>query len=305
MSILVSKEILNAIYSELSSAQKSVQMISAFCKLDALKNLEFHINPCVLEKKILVRFRLSDLISGATDFKILEYCLSNGWKVFIRFDLHAKTYIVDNSRGIIGSANMTASGLELKNYGNYEMASFVKVEKDDIHKIESLFENSIKVTDEIIRIMRMQYEEAKENGKNVESSEWSDDIKNLAQPKVNTLFSYDLPETDRTNFSYGEKITFLDVVYDGNIENIRNAFLSSNCYKWLINVLQKNDGCLYFGELSQKLHDSIVSDPKPYRKDVKLLLSNFLSWIQKFDIVNVVVDRPNHSQRVRLILNVE
>ncbi len=256
-------------------------------------------------KKILVRFRLSDLISGATDFKILEYCLSNGWKVFIRFDLHAKTYIVDNSRGIIGSANMTASGLELKNYGNYEMASFVKVEKDDIHKIESLFENSIKVTDEIIRIMRMQYEEAKENGKNVESSEWSDDIKNLAQPKVNTLFSYDLPETDRTNFSYGEKITFLDVVYDGNIENIRNAFLSSNCYKWLINVLQKNDGCLYFGELSQKLHDSIVSDPKPYRKDVKLLLSNFLSWIQKLDIVNVVVDRPNHSQRVRLILNVE
>ena len=181
MSILVSKEILNAIYSELSSAQKSVQMISAFCKLDALKNLEFHINPCVLEKKILVRFRLSDLISGATDFKILEYCLSNGWKVFIRFDLHAKTYIVDNSRGIIGCANMTASGLELKNYGNYEMASFVKVEKDDIHKIESLFENSIKVTDEIIRIMRMQYEEAKENGKNVESSEWSDDIKNLSK----------------------------------------------------------------------------------------------------------------------------
>lgn len=300
MSILVSKEILNAIYSELSSAQKSVQMISAFCKLDALKNLEFHINPCVLEKKNLVRFRLSDLISGATDFKILDYCLNNGWKVFIRFDLHAKTYIVDNSRGIIGSANMTASGLELKNYGNYEMASFVKIEEDDIHKIENLFENSIKVTDEIVRIMRMQYEEAKVNGKNVESSEWSDDIKNLAQSKVNTLFSYDLPETDKTDFSYGEKISFLDVVYDGNIENIRSAFLSSNCYKWLINVLQKNNGCLYFGELSQKLHDSIVSDPKPYRKDVKLLLSNLLSWIQKLNTSDVIIDRPNHSQRIRL-----
>lgn len=300
MSILVSKEILDAIYSELSSAQKSVQMISAFCKLDTLKNLESHINPCVLEKKLLVRFRLSDLISGATDFKILDYCLNNEWKVFIRFDLHAKTYIVDNSRGIIGSANMTASGLELKNSGNYEMASFVKVEEDDIHKIEILFENSIKVTDEIIKIMRMQYEETKENGKNVESVEWSDDIKNLAQPKVNTLFSYDLPETDKTDFSYGEKIGFIDIVYDGNIENVRTAFLSSNCYNWLINVLQENNGCLYFGELSQKLHDSIVSDPKPYRKDVKQMLSNLLCWIQKLDVASVVVDRPNYSQRVRL-----
>lgn len=300
MSILVSKEILNAIYSELSSAQKSVQMISAFCKLDALKNLESHINSCVLEKKLLVRFRLSDLISNATDFEILEYCLSNGWKVFIRFDLHAKTYIVDNSRGIIGSANMTTRGLELKNSGNYEMASFVKVEEDDIYKIEALFENSIKVTDEIIKIMKKQYEEAKKNGKDVESVEWSDEIKNLVQPKVNTLFSYDLPETDRTDFYYGEKIGFLDILYDENIENTKNAFLLSNCYKWLTNILKENDGCLYFGELSQKLHDSIVSDPKPYRKDVKQMLSNLLTWIQKFDISDVIIDRPNHSQRIRL-----
>lgn len=300
MSILVSKEILNAIYSELSSAQKSVQMISAFCKLEALKKLESHIKPCVFEKKLMVRFRLTDLVSGATDFEILEHCLANEWKVFIRFDLHAKTYIVDNSRGIIGSANMTASGLELKNSGNYEMASFVKVEEDDIHKIKILFDNSIKVTDEIIKIMRNQYEEVKMSGKDIESVEWSNEIKNLVQAKVTTLFSYDLPETDRIDFSYGEKIGFLDVMYDGNIENVKSAFLSSNCYKWLINVLQKNNGYLYFGELSQKLHDSIVSDPKPYRKDIKKMLSNLLCWIQKLDVENVIVDRPNHSQRVRL-----
>ncbi len=300
MSILVSKEILNAIYSELSTAQKSVQLISAFCKLDAFKNLESYINSYVLEKKLLVRFRLSDLISRATDFEILEYCLSNGWKVFIRFDLHAKTYIVDNSRGIIGSANMTASGLELKNSGNYEMASFVKVEESDIHKIEKLFENSIKVTSKIISTMKKQYEKAKEHGKNAESAEWNDEIKNLIQPKVTALFSYDLPETNRTDFSYGEKIGFLDVVYDGNIENTRTVFLSSNCYNWLVNVLQENNGCLYFGELSQKLHDSIISDPKPYRKDIKQMLSNLLCWIQKLNTENVIVDRPNHSQRVRL-----
>lgn len=140
MGILVSNEILDAIYSELSAAQKSVQLISAFCKLDALKKMEAHINPVVSDKRILVRFRLLDIVSGATDFDILNYCMSRGWEVHIRFDLHAKTYIVDNSRGITGSANMTSSGLDMNGAGNYEMASFVKIEQGDIQKIKNLFD---------------------------------------------------------------------------------------------------------------------------------------------------------------------
>lgn len=300
MGILVSNEILDAIYSELSAAQKSVRLISAFCKLDALKKMEAHINPVVSDKRILVRFRLSDLISGATDFDILDYCMSRGWKVHIRFDLHAKTYIVDNSRGITGSANMTSSGLDMNGAGNYEMASFVKIEEGDIQKIKNLFDNSIKVTEKIIKTLKEQYELAKNNMMVNKNLEWSSEIKNLANTKVKTLFSYDLPDSENVNFRSGDRIDFLDFITDGNIETIKNVFMSSNCYKWLFNILVENNGCIFFGELTQKLHDSIVEEPKPYRKDVKQMLSNLLNWILELKIDNIIIDRPNHSQRIRL-----
>lgn len=300
MGILVSNEILDAIYSELSAAQKSVRLISAFCKLDALKKIEAHINPVVSDKRILVRFRLLDIVSGATDFDILNYCISHGWKVHIRFDLHAKTYIVDNSRGITGSANMTSSGLDMNGAGNYEMASFVKIEQGDIQKIENLFDNSIVVTEKIIKTLKKQYEVAKNNIPINKNLEWSSEIKNLAITKVKTLFSYDLPDSENVNFHSGEKIDFLDFITDGNIETVKNVFMSSNCYKWLFNILVENNRCIFFGELSQKLHDSIVEDPKPYRKDVKRMLSNLLNWIQELKIDNIIIDRPNYSQRIRL-----
>ena len=65
-------------------------------------------------------------------------------------------------------------------------------------------------------------------------------------------------------------------------------------------MLKENDGCMYFGAISEKLHNSLVSDPKPYRKDVKQLLANLLSMIKILNMDEIVIDRPNYSQRVRL-----
>ena len=68
----------------------------------------------------------------------------------------------------------------------------------------------------------------------------------------------------------------------------------------LLNVLKGNDGCMYFGELSQNLHNALISDPKPYRRDVKQMLANLLSLIEKLGMEEIVIDRPNYSQRVML-----
>ena len=65
-------------------------------------------------------------------------------------------------------------------------------------------------------------------------------------------------------------------------------------------MLKGNDGCMYFGELSQNLHNALISDPKPYRRDVKKMLANLLSLIEKLGMEEIVIDRPNYSQRVML-----
>ena len=299
MSILFSDEILNTIYNELSLAKESVQIITAYCKLNALEKLSAQIPTAISSKKLLVRFRLSDIASGSTDFSILEYCLSHRWEVYIRFDLHAKTYIIDNTRGIVGSANMTSAGLRLNDKANYEIASFVNLTDEDKKKVERLFSDSLKITADVLSSLKKQYSTLNFNNLSDKSLSWNIDILNKFRPEITTLFSYELPDTNVIPTG-NEFLSFLEIHADSGKHQIKDTFRYSNCYSWLLSTLRKNNGCMYFGHLTDELHDALVEDPKPYRKDVKILLSNLLAWVQSLQMEDVIIDVPNHSQRIRL-----
>lgn len=294
MAILFSNEIMNAVVNELHKASDSVQIITAYCKEKTFKYLDSEINSDVQDKKLLVRFRMDDVIKGSTDFGILNYGIDHGWKVFVRFDLHAKTYIVDNKRGIVGSANATNSGLNIGKTGNMEMAAFVDVEPRDIEKIGSLFDDAILVDKSILHNLRQQFEQIESN----DSHNWDDSIMKLFNPHIKTLFSYELPED--FELEPGEYFQFLDENFDGNKELLKETFRWSNAYLWLLDTLRKHDGCIYFGELSAALHDAVVSDPKPYRKDIKQMLSNLLRLIEELEMEEIAIDRPDYSQRIQL-----
>lgn len=297
MSILLSNEIMSAVSRELKTATESVQIITAYCKENAINQLNSHISNQVAEKRIMLRFRLDDIVKGSTDFSVIEFCRSRGWKVFVRFDLHAKTYIVDGKRGFVGSANATNSGLSLTPHGNMEMGTLVDIDEVDMEKIEALYMDAIFVNDEIYDKLKKQYQSVEVN-KSGKQYVWNDEIKSMFNPKITTLFSYELPEKD--TFCSGEYITFLDAVYNGDSAMLKEAFRWSNSYLWLLNTLKENDGCLYFGAITEKLHNALVSDPKPYRKDVKQLLANLLTLIEVLQMDEIVIDRPNYSQRVRI-----
>lgn len=297
MSILLSNEIMPVVINELKTATESVQIITAYCKENAIAQLNNFISNTVSEKRIMLRFRLDDLVKGSTDFSVIDFCRSQGWKVYIRFDLHAKTYIVDGKRGFIGSANATNSGLSLIPHGNMEMGTLIDIDEVDMEKIEALFNDAILVDSEIYSKLKTQYLqiEANQPGKKYV---WDDEIKNMFNPRIITLFSYELP--DKAEFCNGDYISFLDTEYYGDASLLKESFRWSNSYLWLLNVLKENDGCMYFGSITEKLHNSLVSDPKPYRKDVKQLLANMLNLIEQLNMDEVVIDRPNFSQRVRL-----
>lgn len=297
MAILFSNEIMDAVVKELHRATDSVQIITAYCKEKTFKRLDYEINSEVKDKRLLVRFRLEDLLKGSTDFGILQYGLDRGWKVYVRFDLHAKTYIVDNKRGLVGSANVTNSGFNLGKSGNMEMAAFVDIEEKDIKKIENLFKDAVPVTEDLLLKMKQQFDAVNKNEESI-SHRWDKAIMNLFKPCVETLFSYELP--DEFELKKGEYFSFLDETFDGNKVKMKEIFSSSNCYLWLIDTLKNNNGCMYFGKLSESLHIAVVSDPKPYRKDIKIMLMNLLKLIKKLEIEEIIIDRPNYSQRIRL-----
>ena len=72
-------------------------------------------------------------------------------------------------------------------------------------------------------------------------------------------------------------------------------------FSFCVSDIFNNNDCMYFGQLTAELHDALVEDPKPYRKDVKTLLANLLAWTQALRMEEVVIDKPSHSQRVRLV----
>lgn len=300
MALLLSNEILNAISEELKKADESVQIISAFCKSNTLQYLSKYISDNVKEKRILIRFRLDDLLAGSTDFDVVDFCREKGWKVYIRFDLHAKTYIVDNKRGVNASANATSSGLSIGKTGNVELGTLVDIEPQDVEKINKLFNNAIEIDDAILDRLRSQFNNSKKEGVvQTSTHSWSRDILDMFEPDIETLFSYELP--DSYIVSSGNFLGFLDLeVKEDNLDEIKETFRWSNSYLWLLRTLKQNEGCMFFGALSSSLHDAVITDPKPYRKDIKQMLANLLKIIETLQMDEVCIDRPNYSQRVRL-----
>ena len=304
MALLTTEETKRKVVEEIKQSNDSLQIVSAFCKTDTVKNLiDANIQNDLQSKKLLVRYRLADLLAKASDIDLYDYCKSTGWEMYIRFDLHAKTYIFDKKRCIVGSSNLTGRGFGFGIVGNCELSDFVDIDEEDNRKIELLFENSLKVDDDLFAKMKDEYEVSKATltpDANLVNRHWSKDVYERFIPNFKVLFSYDFPNTPKPELDDDSSLEFLDCPYPVSEEIIREYFVRSNCYLWLKKVLSENDNCLYFGALSQLLHNILFNDPKPYRKDVKVYLANLLSWIQYFDIEEIQIDQPHYSQRIIL-----
>ena len=297
MPILISENILNQIKNELENCSESFTVISAYCKLGLLQYLDSYAN--VQDKKIIVRMRKQDIKFGATDLEIVPYCWENGWDIYFRPDLHAKTYVFDHIRGIVGSANATSSGLSLGGYGNYEMAHSFIVSDEDAHNLTKLFLGSAKITKDI-------YEKMKEEIATIvtdnQTEEWSSDISSMIIPNYELLFAEDFPSAFTLENACEEDLLFMNFFDVSDREGMRRAIERTKCYNWLVELLKKQENReMYFGAVTQCLHDSLLDEPKPYRKEVKDLLSNLLNWIICLGCSEIIVDRPNYSQRIRYV----
>lgn len=301
MSLLNTHEVKQKIAQEVAAATTHLQIVSAFCKIDAVEFIDSHIITPLQTKKLMVRFLLSDILNGASDFKLYEYCKSHGWQMYVRFDLHAKTYIFDRQRCILGSANLTNRGLGLNLHGNYELSSFAEVDDNDLRKIDALFDNAIQMTDELYEAMKLEYLKSKEDSSSSVTQKWSSKIEAHLNPKIDLLFTYDFPSTPGPDPHDITSFEFLGLSCIPAIDDVRQAFRWSKAFLWLYNYVSScPDKTSYFGGVTAALHNALINDPKPYRKEVKDLLANTLAWIQVLEIEDIIIDIPNYSQRIRL-----
>ena len=299
MSLLISRGILNCIRDELSKTADSFLLISAYCKLPLVEFFDSCIvNPNV-EKKLVVRFRPDDILSGASDLELYPYCKQHGWNLYFRLDLHAKTYIFDNVRCIVGSANATGSGLNIRGTGNYEISTACLLEPTDIKALERLLLGAVEMSDEIYDRMNAALFNQTSNTSNVS---WPNSITELFVPDYSLLFVEDFPPCPHPNDLSVDNLAFLNLSASATAEMIHCAFENSKSVRWLYSLIKSQPSQeIYFGAITAALHDVLLNEPKPYRRAVKELLSNLLNWIVDLDVLELQVDRPGYSQRVRYL----
>ena len=149
------------------------------------------------------------------------------------------------------------------------------------------------------------------NDKFIVDLDWPEDIKS----SLDVTKNFDRFLVNEFFYKYYEHDNFTpddtDLLHDLSLLGLSNSDLTNKDavsvklketipYRWLKQSLLDNGGELYFGSLTEKLHNCLIDDPRPYRKDVKNLLKNLISWINFFDN-QILIDRPNYSQRIRLL----
>lgn len=299
--ILFSDEIVPTIELELKKTEEELSIISAYVKTDALKVIDSFIRQPIRKKRLLVRFRLGDILNNSTDFDIIRYCLENNWELYINLDLHSKIIIFDCKKYLLGSANVTLSGLGISFKPNIENMYYGELDNANFNKVSKLFTDSIKVERELYESMQDQLNNI--NQQNITTNiDWSTFIQEKINAIINldNLWVSDLISSSTPFDMYSKDRSLLGISRNNidDIELLRSKFLQSKIFRWFINSFDKE---IYFGPLSQKLHSSLSDDPTPYRKDVKEYLSNLLNWIKALQIEEVIIDRPNYSERIRKV----
>ena len=302
---LTGKNIKKQLILNANTTRRKILIASAFVKASAFEEVCKNISAILPIKPILiVRWNLNDLLMGVSDLEVYVLAKQYGWDLYIHFDLHAKIYNFDNIY-MIGSSNLTQKGLmgEMK-YMNIE----TMFQTEDMIDIDVWFENMIHkaylVDDKLYDQIALELSAKEKDKVVIPDLNYSETFLSSLNSKIK-LFTVDLfwsrePTIDFKDSDFIHDIELLELDKNNveSIEILKDTFLQTSAWLWLQGNLSEEK---YYGKLTQLLHSALLDDPAPYRKNVKILLTNLLGWAEALLPDKILIDRPDYSQRVRLI----
>ena len=88
---------------------------------------------------------------------------------------------------------------------------------------------------------------------------------------------------------------------DVDVDLLRAKFTELRIVKWLYTQLLKEESkSLRFGAISSRLHDALLNDPKPYRKNVKDFQVNLFNWLKYLELPDFEFSKYNVSETISL-----
>jgi hypothetical protein len=285
-----------------------VRICSAYMRSEAVETL-FSRLPAGVTGKVLVRWRFEDLVRGSSDLRVYELCRHYGLTLFMRQQFHGKVYALPPVGIGTGSANATLSGFGLHSKANDEVCNLLLPSTQSLSLIEGFFEGATLIDDNLFALLAKAYADADPVGS---LGDWPSEVLHHmgVEPTPLRLLVDEclwsdgtwavMARTPSTEAEHHDKF-LLGIEASATLTDVRRALMRSPPVRWLRAQLDSVDPAeLYFGNLTQRLHSALLDDPGPRRSEVKVLLQNVLNWIQLARLPELDIDRPNHSQRVRL-----
>lgn len=287
--------------SALPHAKENIVFISAYITQSAIDWL-IKCAPENTNKHIICRLIPSDVMAGATQLSALKTALDRGMQVSCLHSLHAKIYAIDSQTIFVGSANLTNNGLKIYGNGNLEACSQVPANNLNLNFIQNIVDSSTPLDAEIIQNMQGCID-LKETS--VFLDRWPEGVLKEQEGIWVRDFFWTQPDIEKDSVEQIHDFELLGIESAASADEItKQQILRTRCIRWLITKLEiEPESELYFGTLTKILHDELKDDPAPYRKDVKSLVQNLLTYCQKYLPDIIEVSRPNYSQRIRLLVS--
>lgn len=291
MTTLLTHDYGEAVKTVVRSATTEVAIVSAFAAVGASETILRCVAPSVRRKELHVRWCAEDLLCGISDLGVYELCKEHGFAMFMQPALHAKFFIADRKRVLLGSANMTGRGFGFHSESNVEAGMVTEPTIAEIRILEGIMAQSVLITPDLFDRIRSFVE--KNRRSSVGDNDFPADITSVLKDHLTGLWVRDLP----LHFYPPSKGGNLNSAWDVELER---DFVNSKCLLWLDSLFQPPDYDVYFGELTSSLHDALLEDPTPYRTEVKKLVANLINWCETLLPDRYGSETPNHSRRLYL-----
>ena len=311
-SLLGTEAFRNLLGESIKKSEKKIIILSAYIKKVGMIWLQEQINKKNIECIIICRWSKNDLANGASDLECYDVAKNNNWSFRILKDLHAKVMLIDDTDLFLGSPNLTGHGMSLVPVSNKEIGVKLLSNSNDKKIINQLISDSVLINDEIFEELK-KWKNLLPNFEKTSYPDFPLAIKEKLNENYNSIWVHNFPWTNFENFFNYKKIND-NIIHDLELfgfnfkqtniskEDFKKNFEKSKIFQWLVFQIKKREKSeIFFGDLSSLIHDCLLDDPTPYRKDIKQLQSNLYSFIKNLDLNQIIIDRPNYSERLKVI----
>lgn len=288
-------ETFSSFYSFVKKTKNELIIICPYIKSDSIKRVISRVQENV-NVLVVGRWRLIDIIMGSSDLEVYDLLKKKNIEFYINHKIHLKVLLRDKNKILLGSANLSGSGMGLLEESNIEVVTILDFDNKYLRDINKIIKTSIKMDDDLYGSIKEELENLDDLKKiiNKENTKINNAEKKIFKGKYNIIVN-DFPfckDPDQFIDYYSER-KFKEQKLDHDMalfgiskkekmkdlkKKLKQKFLRSDAFSWQDKIIKDE---VLFGKYCERLHNALVDDPKPYRKQVKELVNNMFNWTEE------------------------